>query len=94
MAPSVLIDAGILALLGLILMKWHSRTAAVLLLLVSLGQATVTVLNRLGVTAMGGKNIVLAIIMVIVAVRAVEATFKLHGRFTTPPRRMPNRVAA
>jgi hypothetical protein len=51
----------------------------VLLLLVSFGQATVTVLYQMGVTAMGGKNIYLAIIMVIVSVRALEATFKLRG---------------
>jgi hypothetical protein len=43
----------------------------------------VTVLNRLGVTAEGGKNIFLAVIMLVVAVRAVEATFKLHGRYRT-----------
>jgi hypothetical protein len=91
---AVLGDAVILAVLGLILMKWHSRLAAVLLLLVSLGQAGVTVLNRLGVTALGGKNIFLAIIMVIVAARAVEATFKLHSRFASPPARAPNRAAA
>jgi hypothetical protein len=94
LGPALLGDAVILAVLGLILMKCHSRMAAVLLLLISLGQAGVTVLNRLGVTAMGGKNIFLAIIMVIVAVRAVEATFKLHGRFASPPARIPNRAAA
>jgi hypothetical protein len=94
-APSVLIDAAVLALLGSVLMKWHSRAAAVLLLLVSIGQATVTVLNQMGVTAIGGKNIYLAIIMVIVSVRAVEATFKLHGRFAKPPAGgMSNRAAA
>ena len=72
-----------------------SLVAAVLLLLVSLGQSAVTVLNRLGMTQLGGKNIILAVIMVIVAVRAVEATFKLQGRFTQPPpRRMPTRAAA
>jgi hypothetical protein len=94
MLPSVLVDAVALALLGLILMKWQSRTAAVLLLLVSTAQAGVTVLNRMGVTAWGGKNIVLAIIMLIVAARAVEATFKLHGQFATPAGRVPNRAAS
>ena len=94
-APSVLIDAAALAVLGIILMKWNSRVAAVLLLLISTGQATVTVLNQMGVTSMGGKNIYLAIIMMIVAVRAVEATFKLRGRFAPRPAgRMPNRAAA
>ena len=92
--PSALIDAAGLALLGIILMKWNSRAAAALLLLISLGQATVTVLNQMGVTAWGGKNIYLAIIMVIVAVRAVEATFKLHGQFAGPAVRVPNRTAS
>jgi hypothetical protein len=92
--PSMLIDAVILGLLAFFLMKSQSRAAAVLLLLVSAGQATVTLLNRLGVTQMGGKNIILAVIMVIAAVRAVEATFKLQGRFTQPPPRMPARKAA
>ena len=93
--PSALVDAVVLAVLALFLLTAQSRTAAVLLLLVSLGQAVITVLNRLGMTQMGGKNIILAVIMVVVAVRAVEATFKLQGRFTQPPaRRMPTRAAA
>ena len=92
--PSMLIDAAVLAALAFFLMKSQSRVAAVLLLLVSAGQAAITVLNRLGLTQMGGKNIFLAAIMLIVAVRAVEATFKLQGRFTRPPTRMPARKAA
>jgi hypothetical protein len=93
MQPSAFVDAIALTVLGVILVKWHSRVAAVLLLLISLGQGAVTVLNRLGVTS-GGKNIFLAIIMVIVAVRAVEATFKLHGRFANPSGPLRRRVAA
>jgi hypothetical protein len=83
LAPALLTDAVIIALLAGILMKWRSRIAAVLLLLVSGGGLVVTVLNRLGLMAEGGKNIFLAVIMVIMAVRAVEATFKLHGRYHT-----------
>jgi hypothetical protein len=92
--PSMLVDGVLLAVLAFFLMKSQSRAAAVLLLLVSAGQATITVLNRLGLAQMGGKNIFLAVIMLIVAVRAVEATFKLQGRFTRPPTRMPARKAA
>jgi hypothetical protein len=91
-APAMLIDAIILGSLGLILLKWHSRTAAVLLLIVAVLMAGVTVLNRLGVTSSGGKNIFLAIIMLIVGVRAVEATFKLHGRFATRAVGAPDRT--
>jgi uncharacterized membrane protein len=94
MLPSALIDAVALALLGLVLMKWQSRTAAVLLLIVSIAQAGVTVSNQMGVTSLGGKNIYLAIIMLIVAARAVEATFKLHGQFARPAGRVPNRAAS
>jgi hypothetical protein len=79
--PSVITDAVILSVLGLALRLWCSRVAAVLLLLVTGVQACVTVLNRVGVTNSGGNNIFLAIIMLIVAVRAVEATFKLHGEY-------------
>ncbi len=79
--PAALADAVLLAALAGVLMKWRSRAAAVLLLLVSGGQAAMTVLNRIGVTSQGGKNVFLAVIMFVAAVRAVEATFKLHGRY-------------
>jgi hypothetical protein len=48
-------------------------------------QVTTTVLNRLGLMSEGGKNVLLAAIMLIVAIRAVEATFKLRGRFRVAP---------
>lgn len=90
-APSLWMDAIILAVLAAGLMKFHSRLAAVLLVLVSGGEAFVTVMNRLGVMHEGGKNVVLAFIMLVVAIRAVEATYKLaNNNFRTPP--MPPRV--
>jgi hypothetical protein len=64
---------------------WQSRVAAVLLLLVTGIQGLVTILNRLGVTTQGGTNIILAFIMLVIAVRAVEATFKLHGAYREEP---------
>jgi hypothetical protein len=79
--PGLLVDAMLLVVLAAALMKWHSRVAAVLLLLVSAGDAVVTLLNRLGVMSQGGRNIFLAAIMIIAAVRAVTATFKLRGAF-------------
>jgi hypothetical protein len=78
---SMLGDAAILAILAGVLLKWRSRVAAVLLLLVATLQAGVTLLNRLGVLSQGGKNVILAVIMLIIAARAVEATFKLRGRY-------------
>ena len=82
-ASALLTDAVIIAVLATILMKWRSRIAAVMLLVVSSAGLAITVLNGLGITAQGGTNIILAVIMVVVAVRAVEATFKLHGRYRT-----------
>jgi len=84
LAPSILMDAAVIVVLGLILMKWRSRVAAVLLLVLSLGEAIVTVLNRIGSTSSGGTNMILAAIMVITAIRAVEATFKLRGKLAAP----------
>jgi uncharacterized membrane protein len=79
--PAMITDAVILCVLGLVLRMWYSRVAAVLLLLVTGTQGLVTVLNRFGVTTHGGTNIFLAFIMLVIAVRAVEATFKLHGTY-------------
>lgn len=80
-APGMLIDAVLYAGLGLILMKWKARTAAILLLVISGFGAFVTVMNKLGLMAQGGTNIFLALIVLWAAIRAVEATFKLHGKF-------------
>jgi hypothetical protein len=41
----------------------------------------VTVLNKMGQNVGGGNNIFLAVIVVIAGARAVEATFKLNGRY-------------
>ena len=81
MFPGAIIDAIIVTILAGALAKWRSRTAAVLLLVVAGLQGVVTVLNKLGVAKQGGSNIILAAIMIVAAVRAVEATFKLHGRY-------------
>jgi hypothetical protein len=81
-APALLVDAMVIGSLALFLMKSNSRAAAMLLLIVSVLEALVTVLNKLKVTHSGGTNIFLGILMVIVAVRAVESTFKLnHSTF-------------
>lgn len=87
--PAILIDAAILAVLALIIMKAHSRVAALILLLVAGAEAVVTLLNRIGVMSEGGRNIFLAAIMLILAVRMVEATFKLNGKFATAGRPQP-----
>jgi hypothetical protein len=44
-------------------------------------------MNRLGLMQQGGKNVILAFIMLVAATRAVEATYKLHDNsFRTPPK--------
>ena len=82
--PAILIDAALYLVLGGALWIWKSRVAAVLLALLASAAIVVTVLNKLGVTAQGGTNIILAVIIAIAAIRAVQATFKLHGEFARP----------
>lgn len=80
-APSLIIDAAIYALCGYFIRFKLNRTAAVIALILSSIALVTTFLNKMGQNVGGGNNIFLAIIIVITAVRAVEATFKLHGRF-------------
>jgi hypothetical protein len=62
-------------------LKWgRSRTAAVLLLIVASIAGVTTVLGQLKIMA-GGKNMIIAAIVLWAAIKAVEATFKLRGRF-------------
>lgn len=80
-APSLMIDAVLYAILAGVLLKWKSRIAAVLLLLLAGGALVMTSLNMIGATAMGGSNIILGLVILWAAVRAVEATFRLQGEF-------------
>ena len=81
---TVLVDAALFAILGFFLRRFHSRVAAVLLLLLAVADAGATVANKLGYDAGGGSNIILAVIVLWAAIRAVEATFKLRS-FAPPP---------
>ena len=80
-APSLMIDAVLYAILAGVLLKWKSRIAAVLLLLLGVGALVMTFLNLVGVTAQGGNNVILGLIICWAAIRAVEATYKLQGKF-------------
>ena len=82
-APSLIIDAVLYAILAGILLKWKSRIASVFLLLLGGAALVMTVLNKAGVTSEGGNNVILAVIIVWAAIRSVEATFKLHGKFAS-----------
>jgi hypothetical protein len=81
LARSLLVDAAIFALCGLYIRRSYSRAAAILCLAVAAFAAVTTFANRVGANVGGGKNIFLAVIMLWVGIRAVEATFKLHGKF-------------
>ena len=78
--PMLLADAAILAIGGFFIRKSFSRTAAIIVLLLSLISFVTTFTNRFGDSG-SGSNIILTTILLWVAVRSVETTFKLHGRF-------------
>lgn len=82
-APLLLIDAAVFALCGYFVRFKQSRAAAIVALLLSGMVLVGTFLNKMGHNVGGGKNIILAIIITITAVRAIEATFKLNGRFNS-----------
>ena len=92
--PSMIIDALLIAVLAFIIRQWHWRFAAVVLLLMSLVIVVTTVGNRIGATSQGGGNIYLAVLMVLVAFRSVQATFILakKGRPASAPPTMAPRM--
>lgn len=79
--PELITDGIGFVILAFCLHKFSSRVAASLLLLLSGISLLVTVLNLAGVSSHGGRNIWLAVIVVVVAARATEATFRLHGQY-------------
>jgi len=79
---SILFDAAIYAIGGFFLRRFNSRVAAVILLVLAVVGAGVTFANKAGADLGGGNNIILALIVLWAAIRAVEATLKLHGRFS------------
>ncbi len=80
-ATSLIIDGVLYAVLAGIMFKWNSRVAAVFLLVLCGFAAYITLLNRLGIASEGGTNIVLMLIILWAAIRSVEATFKVNGKY-------------
>lgn len=77
----IFIDAALYLILGLLLFFVKSRVAAILLVILSAATTLVTLANAGGAQLPGGKNFIVAAIVLYYAARSVEATFKLHGRF-------------
>jgi hypothetical protein len=75
---SILFDAGLLVVLSLGLRRLNSRAAAVILLVLAVFECGTTIANRLGMNLGGGNNVILALIMVFVAYRATQATYRLR----------------
>lgn len=78
---SLLIHAGVLVLGGFWLLRAKHRAAAVVLAIYALINAGITLAIHSGVALEGGKNLALALMIAWTALKAVEATFRLHGRF-------------
>ena len=79
---SLLVDVVLYTLGAFFLRRYNSRAAAVLLLILAGASAGVTFANMAGANLGGGNNIFLAVIILWAAIRAVEATYKLRGRFS------------
>lgn len=78
-APPMIIDAAVYAVLAFLLKKFASRFVAVLLLILSLAATALTISNKIN-GGVGGNNFILALIMVWAAVRAVQATYFLRKK--------------
>ena len=78
----VLVNAAICIIFGFVLRKWKSRIAAIILLIQACIAAVITILHFLGYTSKGEVSIIIVIAILFIAIRAVEATFKLHGRYS------------
>jgi hypothetical protein len=74
----VWLDGLLMLIFALLLHLKQSRVAAVLLLLLTGAELVVTFFNKIGVSSMGGNNIILGIIIFIYSIRGVQAAFKYH----------------
>ncbi|MGH9856126.1 MAG: hypothetical protein ACREBD_40345 [Blastocatellia bacterium] len=79
----VFIDVAIYAVCGFFLRRFNSRAAAVTLLILAVVVSGATLAKKMGANLGGGNNIIFALFVLWAAIRAVEATFKLHGQFAS-----------
>lgn len=81
---SLIADAILYFILGILLMWLKSRIVSIILLLLSLISLLFFILNKTGVIEEGGSLIgIFVVILLIAAVKAVEGTFKLRGKYKT-----------
>jgi len=80
---AVWIDALVYAGLVYLLTRFNSRAVALALLIISAALFYLTFTNAM-ITPVQGRNAVVAFFMLIASIRAVEATFKLHGSLAEP----------
>ena len=81
---SMLLDAVLFAGFAFWLHQTQSRVAASLLLALAAASIVTTVMNQVG-SGTGGRNIVLSLIVLWVAVRAVVASYKLKHLLAQQP---------
>ncbi len=74
---SAIIDGIIFAICAFLLRKFNSKVVAIILLLISAMSLITTGVNKFS-NGSGGQNIFLAVIVVWISIRAVQATFALE----------------
>jgi hypothetical protein len=79
--PLLIGYAILFSILAMLLLWLKSRIVAVLLLLVASSSLVMTLIKNFDSTKAGGPSIILAIIVFWISIKALEATFKLHGKF-------------
>ncbi len=74
---TAIVDGVAFGVSAFLLRQFRSRIVASLMLLLTVASVMMTATNLFGVGT-GGRNILLAFVMVWASIRAIQATFKLH----------------
>jgi len=75
------VDAVLFLVLAFGLKYWYSRIVSVLLLLLSLGGFVMSLLVKLTLIEGGGTNVIFSALVLWIAVKTCEATFKYQNKF-------------
>ena len=78
LGASAIVDGLLFIIFAFLLQKFNSRIVAVLLLILSGAGLVVTTMNSFG-GGQGGRNVILALVVLWASIRAVQATFKLQS---------------